>query len=52
MPAVCRVYQANPRDPVVVGGAILTMVLLSLAASAVSALRALAGAPSKLPREE
>lgn len=36
------VYQANPRDPVVVVGAVLTMALLGLAASAVPALRALA----------
>jgi len=46
------VYQANPRDPVVVGGAVLTMVLLGVAASAVPALRALAVDPSKLMREE
>jgi ABC-type antimicrobial peptide transport system permease subunit len=35
------VYQANPRDPVVVVGAVLTMVLLGVAASAIPALRAL-----------
>jgi hypothetical protein len=46
------VYQANPRDPVVVGGAVLTMALLGLAASAIPALRALAVDPSKLMREE
>ena len=46
------VYQANPRDPVVVLGAILTMALLGLAASAVPALRALSVDPSKLMREE
>lgn len=46
------VYQANPRDPVVVSGAVLTMVLLGVAASAVPALRALAVDPSKLMREE
>jgi predicted permease len=46
------VYQANPRDPVVVVGAVLTMVLLGLAASAIPALRALAVDPSKLLREE
>jgi predicted permease len=46
------VYQANPRDPVVVGGAILTMALLGIAASAIPALRALAVDPSKLLREE
>jgi len=46
------VYQANPRDPVVVGGAVLTMVLLGIAASAIPALRALAVDPAKLLREE
>jgi len=46
------VYQANPRDPVVIGGAVLTMALLGIAASAIPALRALAVDPSKLLREE
>jgi predicted permease len=46
------VYQANPRDPVVVVGAVLTMVLLGIAASAIPASRALAVDPSKLLREE
>ena len=46
------VYQANPRDPVVVVGAVLTMAFLGLAASAIPALRALAIDPSKLMREE
>ncbi len=46
------VYQANPRDPVVVIGAVLTMALLGVAASAIPALRALAIDPSKLMREE
>jgi len=46
------VYQANPRDPVVVGGAILTMMLLGISASAIPALRALAIDPSRLIREE
>ncbi|HTX36583.1 MAG TPA: FtsX-like permease family protein, partial [Bryobacteraceae bacterium] len=46
------VYQANPRDPLVVGGAVLTMALLGLAASAIPARRALAADPSKLMREE
>jgi predicted permease len=46
------VYQANPRDPAVVVGAVLTMALLGLAASAIPALRALAVDPSKLLREE
>jgi predicted permease len=46
------VYQANPRDPVVVVGAVLTMALLGVAASAIPALRAIAVDPSKLLREE
>ena len=46
------IYQANPRDPVVVLGAVVTMTLLGLAASAIPALRALAVDPSKLMREE
>jgi predicted permease len=46
------VYQANPRDPMVIGGAVLIMALLGLAASAIPALRALAIDPSKLMREE
>src|ERR1043166_8671099 len=46
------VYQANPRDPVVVVCAVLTMALLGIAASVIPALRALAVDPSKLLREE
>jgi ABC-type antimicrobial peptide transport system permease subunit len=46
------VYQANPRDPIVVGGVVLTMALLGIAASAIPARRALAVDPSKLMREE
>jgi predicted permease len=46
------VYQANPRDPVVVVSAVLTMILLGIAASAFPAMRALAVDPSKLMREE
>jgi predicted permease len=46
------VYQANPRDPAVMVGAVLTMALLGIAASAIPALRALAVDPSKLLREE
>jgi predicted permease len=46
------VYQANPRDPVVVIGAVLIMALLGIAASAIPALRARAIDPSKLLREE
>ena len=46
------VYQANPGDPAVVGGAVLTMGVLGVAASAIPARRALAVDPSKLMREE
>jgi ABC-type antimicrobial peptide transport system permease subunit len=46
------VYQADPRDPMVVGGAVLTMAVLGIAASTIPALRALAVDPSKLLREE
>jgi predicted permease len=46
------VYQANPRDPVVIAGAILTMALLGIAASAIPAAKALAIDPSTLMREE
>ena len=46
------VYQANPREPVVVVSAVLTMLLLGVAASAFPAMRALAVDPSKLMREE
>jgi len=46
------VYQANPSDPLVLGGAVLTMALLGIAASAIPAQRALAIDPSKLMREE
>jgi predicted permease len=46
------VYQANPPDPIVLVGAVLTMGMLGLAASAIPALRALAVDPSTLMREE
>ncbi len=46
------VYQANPQDPVVVGGVVLTMALLGLAACLLPALRALAVDPAKLLKEE
>jgi predicted permease len=46
------IYQANPRDPLVIGGAMLTMALLGIVASAIPALRALTVDPSKLLREE
>ena len=45
------VYQANSQDPVVVGGAVLTMMLLGIAASIVPASRALAVDPANLLRE-
>ena len=45
------VYQANPQDPVVVSGVVLTMALLGLAASTLPALRALAVDPAKLLRD-
>ena len=46
------VYQANPRDPVVLLGAVFTMALLGIAASIIPARRALAIDPSSLMREE
>jgi predicted permease len=46
------VYQADPSDPAVVGGAVLTMVLLGMAASAIPALRALTVDAADLMREE
>jgi predicted permease len=46
------VYQANPGDPLVVAGAVLTMIVLGIAASAIPARRALAIDPSRLMREE
>ena len=46
------VYRANPMDPVVLVGAVITMALLGIAASALPALRALAVDPSRLMREE
>ncbi len=46
------VYQANPSDPAVVGGAVVTMALLGIAGSIIPARRALGVDPSKLMREE
>jgi len=46
------VYQPNPRDPIIVVGAVLTMAILGIAASVVPARRALSVDPSKLLREE
>ena len=42
------VYQANPQDPVVVAGVVLTMALLGAVASLLPARRALAVDPSQL----
>src|SRR5437763_3758308 len=46
------VYQPYPFNPLVIGGLMLTMALLGIAASAIPSLRALAVDPSKLLREE
>jgi predicted permease len=46
------VYQANPQDPVVVGGAVLTMMMLGIVAAAIPARRALGVDASQLMREE
>lgn len=46
------VYQANPRDPVILIGVVLTMAFLGLTASAIPAVRAIAIDPSELLREE
>jgi ABC-type antimicrobial peptide transport system permease subunit len=46
------VYQASPRDPVVLVGTVLAMLLLGLAATWAPAQRALSVNPSKLMRED
>jgi predicted permease len=46
------VYQAAPRDPVVLGGVVLTMLLLGLAAAWIPAQKALGVNPMTLMREE
>jgi predicted permease len=46
------VYEATPRDPIVLAGVILAMVLLGLLATWIPAQRALAIDPSMLMREE
>jgi ABC-type antimicrobial peptide transport system permease subunit len=46
------VYQANPRDPVVLAGVVLAMALLGLLATWIPAQRALSLDPVKLLREE
>ncbi len=45
------VYQANSQDPAVLGGVVLTMILLGIVASIVPASRALAVDPASLLRE-
>jgi predicted permease len=46
------VYQATPKDPMVLGGVVTTMLLLGLVASWIPARRALAADPLVLLREE
>jgi predicted permease len=46
------VYQATPRDPLVLGGVVLTMLLLGLLATWIPAQRALSVDPLRLLREE
>jgi predicted permease len=46
------VYQADPRDPLVVGGVIVTMAFLGLIATLIPARRALTVDASRLMREE
>ena len=46
------VYQANPRDPLVLGGVVLAMALLGLVATWIPAQRALSVDPLILLREE
>jgi ABC-type antimicrobial peptide transport system permease subunit len=46
------VYQATPRDPLVLGGVVLAMLLLGLVATWIPAQRALAIDPVNLLREE
>jgi ABC-type lipoprotein release transport system permease subunit len=46
------VYLGTPRDPLVLAGAVLTMLLLGLLATWIPAQRALSIDPVKLLREE
>ncbi len=46
------VYRANPRDPIIICAAVLTMALLGLTAAAIPARRALSIDPSKIMRED
>jgi len=46
------VYQAEPRDPLVLGGVLVTMMVIGMAASWIPARRALQVDPSHLMRED
>ncbi len=46
------VYQATPRDPIVLGGVVLSMVVIGLVAAWIPAYRALGADPLMLLREE
>ncbi len=46
------VYQATPRDPIVIGGVLVTMLGMGLLAAWIPAMRALATDASRLLREE
>jgi ABC-type antimicrobial peptide transport system permease subunit len=46
------VYQAAPRDPLVLSGVVVTMLLIGLAAAWIPAQKALAVNPMILMREE
>jgi ABC-type antimicrobial peptide transport system permease subunit len=46
------VYQAGPKDPLVLGGVVLTMLVLGLLAAWIPAQKALAVNPIILLREE
>jgi ABC-type antimicrobial peptide transport system permease subunit len=46
------VYQATPKDPIVLGGVVLTMLFLGLVAAWIPAQHALAVDPMILLREE
>jgi ABC-type antimicrobial peptide transport system permease subunit len=46
------VYQATPRDPLVLAGALVTMMILGLIATWIPARRALSVNPAQLLRDE
>jgi ABC-type antimicrobial peptide transport system permease subunit len=46
------IYQATPRDPLVLAGALATMMLVGMVATWIPARRALAVNPAQLLREE